>query len=167
MACSRPKKNLRVSDLNRLEIESALAELADGLNARNVKAKIYLVGGAVMVLAFDARFSTGDIDGAIHPTDDVLAVAAEIGERRGLGAEWLNSSAPQFIPVFKEPDWQPIFKSGNVEIVAADERSMLAMKMRAGRGARDRPDIEFLVKRCGVTTVAEALDLYEEYFPED
>jgi hypothetical protein len=44
---------------------------------------------------------------------------------------------------------------------------MLAMKMRAGRGARDRPDTNFLVKRCGVTSVAEALDLYEEYFPED
>ena len=167
MACLLPKRNLRVSDLNRDEIESALAELADRLNARNVKAKIYLVGGAVMVLAFNARFTTGDIDGAIHPTDDVLAVAAEIGERRGVGAEWLNNSAPQFIPVFKEPNWQPILKSGSVEIVAADERTMLAMKMRAGRGSRDRPDISFLIKRCGVTSVAEALDLYEEYFPED
>ena len=167
MACLRPKRNLRVSDLNREEIESALAELGDQLNARNVKAKIYLVGGAVMVLAFDARFSTGDIDGAIHPTDDVLAVAAEIGVRRGIGAEWLNNSAQQFIPVFKEPNWRPVHKSGNVEIVAADERSMLAMKLRAGRGSRDRPDISFLVKRCGVTSVAEALDLYKEYFPED
>lgn len=90
-----------------------------------------------------------------------------LGERRGLGAEWLNNSASQFIPAFKEPNWQPILKSGNVEIVAADERSMLAMKMRAGRGSRDRPDINFLVKRCGVTSVAEALDLYDEYFPED
>jgi hypothetical protein len=144
--------NLRVSDLNRDEMESALAELADQLNARNVKAKIYLVGGAVMVLAFDARFTTGDIDGSIHPTDDVLAVAAEIGARRGLDAEWLNNSAQQFIPIFKEPNWQPILKSGNVEIVAADERSMLAMKMRAGRG---------------ITSVAEALELYEEFFPED
>ena len=161
------RMNLRVSDLNRDEMESALAELADQLNARIVKAKIYLVGGTAMVLAFDARFTTGDIDGALHPTDDVLAVAAEIGERRGLGPEWLNNSAARFIPVFKEPNWQPIFKSGNVEIVAADERAMLAMKMRAGRGFRDRPDINFLVKRCGITSFAEALELYEEFFPED
>ena len=162
-----PKMSLRVSDLNRDEMESALAELADKLNAHNVKAKIYLVGGAVMVLAFDARFTTADIDGSIYPTDDVLAVAAEIGERRGLGAEWLNTSASQFIPVFKEPNWKPILKSGNVEIVAADERSMLAMKMRAGRGSRDRRDINFLFKRCGITSIAEALELYEEFFPED
>ena len=108
MGCSLPKKSLRVSDLNRDEMESALAELAERLSARHVKAKVYLVGGAVMVLAFDARFTTGDVDGAVHPTDDVLAVAAEIGERRGLGAEWLNNSASQFIPAFKEPNWQPI-----------------------------------------------------------
>ena len=167
MVCLLRKRNLRVSDLNRDEMQSALAELSDELNARNVKAKIYLVGGAVMVLAFDARFTTGDIDGSIYPTDDVLAVAAQIGEHRGLGAEWLNNSAQQFIPVFKEPNWQPILKSGNVEIVAADERSMLAMKMRAGRGSRDRLDINFLFKRCGITSVAEALELYEEFFPED
>src|SRR5271156_3302051 len=167
MACLLRKMNLRVSELNRDEIESTLAELADQLNARNVRAKIYLVGGAVMVLAFDTRFTTGDIDASMHPTDDVLAVAAEIGDRRGLGAEWLNNSAQQFIPVFKEPNWQPILKSGNVEIVAADEQSMLAMKMRAGRGSRDRLDINFLVKRCGITSVAEALELYEEFFPED
>ena len=156
-----------MSDLNRDEMESALAELAGELNARDVKAKIYLVGGAVMVLAFDARFTKGDIDGAMFPTDEVLAVSAEIGVRRGLGAEWLNNSASQFVPVFKEPNWQPILKSGNVEIVAADERSMLAMKMRAGRGSRDRPDIVLLVKRCGISSVAEAQELYEEYFPED
>ena len=44
---------------------------------------------------------------------------------------------------------------------------MLAMKMRAGRGSRDRLDINLLVKRCGVSSVAEALELYEEFFPED
>lgn len=167
MAFLPPKMSSRVSELSRDEIESALAELADKLNARNVKAKIYLVGGAVMVLAFDARFTTGDIDGSIYPTDDVLAVAAEIGESRGLGSEWLNNRASQFVPVFKEPDWQPILRAGNVEIVAADERSMLAMKMRAGRGSRDRLDINFLVKRCGITSITEALELYEEFFPKD
>jgi hypothetical protein len=97
----------------------------------------------------------------------VLTVAAEIGERRGLGTEWLNNSAQQFIPVFKKPNWQPVLKAGNVEIVAADERSMLAMKMRAGRGSRDRLDIKILVKKCGITSAAQALELYEEFFPED
>ena len=44
---------------------------------------------------------------------------------------------------------------------------MLALKMRVARGSRDRPDSNFLIKRCGVTSLAEALDLYKEYFLED
>jgi hypothetical protein len=40
MACLLPKRNCRVPDLNREERDSALAELADQLNARNGKAKI-------------------------------------------------------------------------------------------------------------------------------
>jgi hypothetical protein len=93
-------------------------------------------------------------------------VPAEIGERQGLGAEWLNNSAQQFIRVFKEPNRQPILKSGNVQIAAADERSMLAMN--AGRcGSSDRLDINFIVKRCCITSVAEPLELYEEFFPEN
>ena len=38
----------------------------------------------------------------------------------------------------------------------------------AGRPShRDRRDINFLFKRCGITSIAEALELYEEFFPED
>jgi hypothetical protein len=44
---------------------------------------------------------------------------------------------------------------------------MLAMKMRASRGRRDEPDIALLLERCGITSVAQAFALYEEYFPED
>jgi len=53
--------------------------------------------------------------------------------------------AKTFVPVFKEPGWRPVFKAGGVEVVAADERSMLAMKMRVGRGRPDELDIQFLL----------------------
>ena len=70
-------------------------------------------------------------------------------------------------PTFKEPDWRPVFKVGTVEVVVADERTMLAMKMRASRGRRDEVDIKFLLDKCGITSVDRALALHEEYFPED
>jgi hypothetical protein len=52
-------------------------------------------------------------------------------------------------------------------VVVADERTLLAMKMRASRGRRDEVDIKFLLDECGINSVDEALALYEEYFPED
>jgi hypothetical protein len=153
--------------MDRTEIEGALHELSEILDGKGVVARIYLVGGAAMVLAYGSRFSTDDVDGSGYPTDAVLVAAAEIAQRRGLQPDWLHDSVKVYFPTFKEPDWRPVSKVGTVEVVAADERTLLAMKMRASRGRRDEVDIQFLVHTCGIETVEDALALYEEYFPED
>jgi len=41
------------------------------------------------------------------------------------------------------------------------------MKIRASRGRRDEPDLRVLLEKCAITSVAEALVIYDEYFPED
>lgn len=153
--------------MDRSEIDGALHELSEELDRKGVVARIFLVGGAAMVLAYESRFSTDDVDGSGSPTDDVLAAAAEIAARRGLQPDWLHDSVKVYFPTFKEPDWRPVFKVGSVEVVVADERTLLAMKMRASRGRRDEIDIQFLLRKCGITSVDDALLLYEEYFPED
>jgi hypothetical protein len=153
--------------MDRDEIEGALRELAEELDGRGVLARIYLVGGAAMVLAYESRFSTDDVDASGYPTEDVLAVAAEVAERRGLQPDWLDDSVKVYFPVATEPEWRPVFKVGSVEVVVADERTLLAMKLRASRGRRDEADIQFLLNRCQITSVEDALLLYEEYFPED
>ena len=153
--------------MDRNDIEGALRDLSEELDRKGVVTRIYLVGGAAMVLAYESRFSTDDVDGSGYPTDDVLAAAATIAEHRGLPPDWLHDSVKVYFPTFKEPDWRPVFKVGSVEVVVADERTLLAMKMRASRGRRDEVDIQFLLDKCGVTTVAGALAVYEEYFPED
>jgi nucleotide-binding universal stress UspA family protein len=153
--------------MDRDEIEGALRELARELDERGVTARIYLVGGAAMVLAYESRFSTDDVDGSGYPTDEVLAVAAEVAERRGLRPNWLDDSVKVYLPVAREPEWRPVIKVGNVEVAVADERTLLAMKMRASRGRRDEADIQFLIGKCQITSVDDALALYEEYFPED
>ena len=153
--------------MDRDEIEGALRELSVVLDQRGVVARIYLVGGAAMVLAYESRFSTDDVDGSGYPTDAVLAASVDIAERRGLPPDWLHDFVKVYFPTFKEPDWRPVFKVGTVEVVVADERTLLAMKMRASRGRRDEVDIVFLLDKCGITSVEGALTLYEEYFPED
>ncbi len=118
-----------------------------------------------MSLAFSSRYSTEDVDA--YPTEDVITVAREIAHRRGLPGDWLNLSAKQFIPSFKDPEWRPVSRVGNVEIVAADERTTLAMKMRASRPARDFEDIKLLLDLCGVSSESDAVSLYNAYFPDD
>ena len=83
--------------MDREEIEGALLELAGELDRRGVVARIYLVGGAAMVLAYESRFSTDDVDVSGYPTEDVLAVAAEVAERRGLRPDWLDDSVKVYL----------------------------------------------------------------------
>jgi hypothetical protein len=153
--------------VDRQEIEAALRDVSEELARRGVNARIYVVGGAAMSLAFHARLSTADVDADVYPADDVLDVAREVGVKRELPENWLNDSAKQFIPAFKDPEWRPVFRLGGVEIATADERAMLAMKMRASRGSRDVEDIKFLLGKCHITNESDALALYEDYFPED
>lgn len=153
--------------MNRSELVEALSEVGQELERRGVMARLYIVGGALMVLAHNFRDSTMDVDGDFYPRDLVIEVAREVAERRGLPADWLNAAASGFIPAFKSPDWRPLFQFGSLDILAADNRTMLAMKIRASRGRRDEPDIAFLLQACGITTVTEAFALYEEYFPDE
>jgi hypothetical protein len=153
--------------VDRQEIDGALRDLAKSLDERGVIARIYLVGGAAMVLGYESRFSTDDVDGSGYPTDEVLAVAAEVAERRGLRPDWLDNSDKVYFPVASEPEWRPVIKVGSAEVVVADERTLLAMKMRASRGRRDEADIQFLLEKCRIDSIDDALALYETYFPED
>lgn len=145
----------------------ALTALGEELMRRGIAAKLYVVGGAVMVLAHDSRDATMDVDGDFYPRDSVLEAAREIAISRGLPDDWLNAAANGFIPIFKSPEWRPLYHFGSLEVLAADNRTMLAMKIRASRGRRDEPDIALLLKLCDITSVEQAFALYEEYFPED
>ena len=145
----------------------AMAALGEELQRRGIAAKLYIVGGAVMVLAHDSRDATMGVDGDFSPRDTVMEAAREIARGRDLADDWLNAAANGFFPDFKSPEWRPLYHFGSLEVLAADDRTMLAMKIRASRGRRDEPDIAVLLTSCGVTTVEQAFALYEEYFPDD
>ncbi|HLN16420.1 MAG TPA: hypothetical protein VK277_06645 [Acidimicrobiales bacterium] len=153
--------------MTRDEMQGALMELGTQLESEGVQAKLWLVGGAVMVLAYQSRDASDDLDAAVYPPDEVLRIAREVGLRRGLEADWLNDAAKIYIPLAVEPDWQFLGYYGALEVLRADDHTMLAMKLRASRGRRDQDDIAYLIARCGFTSEAEVMQMYERYFPED
>lgn len=54
--------------LTREEAEAALGELVAELAQREHRSKIYIVGGAALMLGFGARDATKDIDAVITPS---------------------------------------------------------------------------------------------------
>lgn len=150
--------------LDRDSIVSLLQGLSNELEGRGAQADIFLVGGAAMALAYDARRATRDLDAVFAPTAVVRKAAAAIAEQHGLEEDWLNDAVKGFLPG-KDPDPRLFFESPFLRVSVASPRYLLAMKLRASRVDIDVDDIRLLLRLCGFTTVEEGLDLLERSYP--
>ncbi|MFZ9954445.1 MAG: hypothetical protein ACO3GH_07605 [Ilumatobacteraceae bacterium] len=64
--------------LDRATLRRAFLMLAERLERRNVVGEIHVFGGAAMVLAFDARAATRDVDALFLPDSAVRDAAREV-----------------------------------------------------------------------------------------
>ena len=147
--------------LSREDVLRGLADLADRLAVAGVTATIHVVGGAAVMLSVRPdRQSTVDVDTWINTKGDdairsrVLSEAALVARRNpGFRDDWLNDAARMFLPdgVGSDPaQWSLLFERAEVRIVIASAEVLLAMKLHAGRGRRDLPDLPALVEACGL-----------------
>lgn len=142
-----------------------LDELAGRLAARQVAARIELVGGAALAVRYYDRPGPVDIDAVIEPARPVLEVAAEMATERDLRDGWLSNQAQVFLPPGDPedpPDLVVQHRCATVRVVAA--RTLLAMKLRAARPAKDTDDIAVLLRVCGVRTLDMARELLDSCY---
>jgi hypothetical protein len=151
--------------LTRAQIEEALARLDAVLGRSGIHAELFLVCGAVMCLALDARNSTRDVDGWFTEPQAVRAAAREVAAEMQLPEDWLNDAAKAFIPpggTFER--WRSL---SHLDISVADDRTLLAMKCAAARTNQDAHDIRTLAHRLGLTTPAAVLEVVTAFYPAD
>jgi hypothetical protein len=41
------------------------------------------------------------------------------------------------------------------------------MKLHAGRGRRDAGDVDLLLAKCGITTLEDAVEIFDKYYPTE
>jgi len=73
--------------MDRNEITATLTALASRLAEKGLEGEMYIVGGAAIALAFDARRSTRDIDAVFEPKMAIYEAASEVAEELGLPAD--------------------------------------------------------------------------------
>ena len=71
-------------------IREALALPDAELGKRGIRGEICLFGGAVMVLAYQARQPTKDVDAFFAPTGPIRELAAHLASKRGWEPDWIN-----------------------------------------------------------------------------
>ena len=150
--------------LGREDIRGLLDDLSAELAARGAKAELFLVGGAALAVAYDAKRATRDLDAVFIPTDIVRQAAAAVAEHRGLAQDWLNDAVKGFLPG-PDPDAQRFYSSDSLIVDIAFPRFMVAMKLFAAGAKIDADDIVLLYRQLGLATVDEGLDLAEQAYP--
>lgn len=146
-----------------------LFELLDAELARaNVTGEVYLVGGAVMCLALDARPATRDVDAFFRPARVIRLAAARVAAQANMPANWLNDAVKGFLS--SRGDFDPYLELPNLRVFVARPEYLLAMKcasMRLGEEFHDLDDVRYLLRYLNVTTAEEALGIVTRYFDED
>ena len=94
-------------------------------------------------------------------------IVEEMTIKYSLPPDWINQAALAYVPPVGLEDWVEVMSQGRVTVSIGSVRMLLAMTLRANRGIRDSDDISFLLKACGIESIDDAQEIYEDYHAQD
>jgi hypothetical protein len=149
--------------MTRDEIVEALTAVGRVLNARGIEGELYVVGGAAIALALDARRSTRDVDAIFEPKSEIYEAAAEVAVQLDLPPGWLNDAVKGFL-AGPDPHAAPVLEVPGLRCLAASPRMLLALKVLAHRVGEDEDDVRLLARELDLNRAAEVLAVAEQVF---
>ncbi len=153
--------------LSKKEILSLLELLNSELATVAAQGEVYLVGGAVMCLALNARAATRDVHAWFEPARVVRGAAARVAVQSGVPDTWLNDAVKAWLSPRGEFD--NFLERSHLKVFVARPTYLLAMKcaaMRLGEEFHDLDDVRYLLRYLNISTANEALDVVTRYFDE-
>lgn len=127
--------------LTRVQIENALHRLGELALQRGESIDLIAVGGAVMVLAYEARLATHDVDIIPQRPESMRLVrelARQVAEELGWPADWLNDGAKGFLIGWS--DGGVVYTAPGIVVHCPAPAQLLAMKLSAWRDDVDIRD---------------------------
>jgi len=138
------------------------------LRLENVVGELYVVGGAVLCLALDARPATRDVDAYFEPSSVVRRAAARVALSNDVPEGWLNDAAKGYLS--SAGDYRPFLELGNLRVMTASPEYLLAMKclaFRLGAEFQDEADVRYLLRYLNIERYDAALAVIGRYYPTE
>jgi hypothetical protein len=133
---------------SKLEITQALQELGKLALEQGESIELMVVGGAFMVLAYEARPATKDVDALILAPPKTLIVrqlAEQIALEKGWPTDWLNDGVKGFLKGISMGE--VLLESPGIIVHAPSIFQALAMKLGAWRDDTDIRDALYLLRQ--------------------
>ncbi|HSD53044.1 MAG TPA: hypothetical protein VLC47_02730 [Burkholderiales bacterium] len=141
--------------------------LNEELRRADTEGELFLVGGAVMCLAYAARPSTQDVDGLFRPARQVREAAARVvAVRAGVQPDWLNDGVKGFLS--ERGEFNPFLELDHLRVMVAQPEYLLAMKclsLRIGAEFHDEDDIRYLLRHLNIGTYEQAVAVITRFYP--
>jgi hypothetical protein len=157
-----------VSGLTQADLHRLFEFLNQELRKSQTEAELFLVGGAVMCLAYAARPSTQDVDAVFRPPAKVREAAARVAVRAHVNDDWLNDGVKAFMSV--HGDFAPFIELDHLRVMVAQPEYLLAMKclaMRIGAEFHDEDDVRYLLRHLNIPSYEKAVATITKYYPLD
>ena len=115
--------------LSRTDIRMLLDALAERLHEKRAFAKLHIVGGACLALAYERERTTEDIDVRVDAGHEALEAAIrEIAQEHDLPERWLNDQARGFIPEGDDARSPTLYESQSLVVTGASGEYLLASR---------------------------------------
>ena len=165
--------------LDTARLNQAFTLLGTDLARRDSFVEIAVYGACALLLQFDFRRTTEDVDAVVRPgyAEATLAPSVALVARElGLAIDWLNDAVGMFTPL-DEPDdlftlagTYPMEGPSGLRVFVASPAYMLALKLQAlaslDRGDKDLLDARFLARELALATSDDLIELYRSVFGE-
>jgi hypothetical protein len=155
--------------VNRETLLAGLRKVSELLAEKGVVGEIDIFGGAAMMLAFQARQSTKDVDAVFAPVPEIREAAARAASEFDMAPDWLNDAAKGFLSPRGDFTDEYVPQFPNLRILTPTPQYLLAMKVLASRvGVRvsggDKADIQFLIRLVGLTRSEQVMEIVAQYY---
>ena len=148
------------------DIKRLFQLLDEELSKMSLEGELYLVGGAVMCLVFNARPSTKDVDALFLPVQKMREAAAKVAAKAGIKEDWLNDAVKGFLS--PKAAFDSFLELSHLRVFVSRADYLLAMKclaMRIGEEFHDIDDIRYLIRHLDIKTYDEARAIMTKYYP--
>ena len=151
--------------LTKARIAGLFKELAARLLREGIEGEIGVVGGAAMVIAYDARISTKDVDAIFKPSEIIRKAAQSIAAENNLPENWLNDAVKGFMQRNPEKKIE-VFSAPGLRVWIPEPEYLLAMKAISARmDTHDADDLRILMKKLNLKSSEEVFLIVEKYYP--